>query len=216
LTTRRKLLTLLLTLWLALPALPLQAQQALDLQVTVFSTGSGPDTLAVAYAKTPSDEEMRADFNDLAGQLGGASPKLKITRDGGITVAEAELSGLTNWSTGLVNLDPLIDTYKRFGHFRAAFFFMGRFPLASRESFTRPPLRVQTRVQGAAVDYEIWVDQSGGVPGELPSVTRKPGPDFKVALGIAAIALVVAVGVFLIVYVITTHRRRAAASEGNV
>src|SRR5688572_1450535 len=95
---RAPLPAIFVAFFLALPALPARAQpQAIDLQVTVFSMGGGGrDTIAVAYAKTPTDAEIRTDFNTMAADLKAFEPKLKISRDEGITVAEAELSGLTN------------------------------------------------------------------------------------------------------------------------
>lgn len=191
------------------------AAQDLDLQITVFSTGAGPDQVAVAYSTPPPEVEMSRHWAILAKDLAIPPPKPRVTRDQGITVAEAELPGLANWTTGIVNLDPLVDAFKSYGHFRVMFFFMGKFPLASAESINKPPLRVQARVSGATVQYEVWVDQTGGPPKQLPRVRETGGTPLKVMLGIGVIALVVAVGVFLVLYVIMAHRRQAAASEGK-
>jgi hypothetical protein len=204
------------------PAPQPAAAQAPDLWVTVFSTGSGPDNLAVAYVKAPPKAEIEADLQELASQLGAQKAAVKITREKAITgetitTAEAKLPGLTNWSTGTVSLDPLIQTFGRFGHFRATFLFFGNFPLQAPIDVTRGPVRVETEVQGSTVNYRIWVDQARKGSAPLPSVSAQaPASDrWRPIIGVGALTLVVALGVFLIVKVILGQRRAAQAREVN-
>jgi hypothetical protein len=180
------------------------------------SDGRRQDALAVAYGRDVPDTEIRADFAHLAGILHAPPPEVRITRKAGIPAAEAKISGLTNWSAGEVNLDPLVDTFKRFGFFRLVCLFLGNFPLQSVESFTRPPLRVEVnRTSPNVVNYQIWVDQRAGVPRSLPSTVQRTGWGWKGYVGVAALSLVVVGAVFLVVMVLLGQRRTAEKSRGN-
>jgi hypothetical protein len=213
----------------ALPAPPTPAGQArpaapppesLNLQVTVFSTPAGPDRIAVTYDGDPGNAGMQPDFDALAQALGSAPSTLKITRREGATAAEAKLSGLANWTTGAVNLDALIRTFRRFGHFQVLYFFGGNFPLQpqSAESVSRPPVRVQAQVNGSIVAYEVWVDQSRGVPDPARLSTVPAGGDSGWIRWAAVLACVVVVsgGVFLIVTALLARRRAETAREGEL
>jgi hypothetical protein len=205
-------------------AVPASAQDAIDIAVVVFSSPADGDRISVAYTGKPKAEDIKQDFATLAAELGLAKAVPKISREPlvrgaeEITAGEAKVSGLTNWSTGAVNLDSLIQTFRRYGHFRATFFFQGNFPLQSPSpQVNNPPVRVQARVSGATVDYEVWIDQSKVGTGRLPSGTASTntGPGWKLWVGVAAIALVVAIGAFLIVTVALGQRRRAQTVEGD-
>ena len=127
---------------------------------------------------------------------------------------ETQLTGLTDWRTGAINLDPLIQAYKRYGRFRVAFFFMGAFPMPAVQNIDRPPLRVEMRVERNTVDYRVTIDQSAGVPANLPSAQpQKDGP-WKL-IGLLALAIVVALSVFLILNVIMGQRRGAGKPARN-
>jgi hypothetical protein len=199
-------------------ALPVPAQEALDVQITIYSYGgSQPDVMAVAYGQKVPDADIRQDFANLARDLGIAPPKVTITREGGIPVGDAELTGLANWTTGAINLDPLIRHFRRFGRFRAVYLFFGNFPLRPVENVDRPPLRIRGSASGNTADYQIWVDQSGGVPAAVPSAfgVEKRGPDWKLALAAAAMVAVVVLSIFLIVNVILAQRRAAEVRGGR-
>jgi hypothetical protein len=75
-------------------------------------------------------------------------------------------------------------------------------------------VRVAERVGDHAVEYEIWVDQSHGVPATVPTVNAR-GPGWNAIIGIAVIALVVAGSVYLIMQVMNNQRRAAEAGEGK-
>jgi hypothetical protein len=184
-----------------------------DFVITIFSDGSSPDRVGIAYKQEAESPEARKaataaaqrDMEELARQMGVAPPKVRASYRGGTVGADAELSGLTDWRTGTINLDPLIQTFKRYGHFRVFFFFVGNFPLKSADDVDRPPLRVDATVQGNTVHYEVWIDQSRGVPN--PPSYNRPDSGWRQIVGLIAIALVVAVSVFLVVNVILNQRR---------
>lgn len=181
--------------------------QTPDLQITLFSEPSGRERLAVAYNRAPSEADARAQLDALARRLRVAPRNVRLSTEAGITVLEAELSGLTDWSTGTVNLDPLVDAFRGFGHFRVTILFFGNFPLRSAESLHRPPVRVQARAGPGSVDYEIWIDQSRGVPDQLPSLRDRPGVNWMLLAGLAALAGVLATGIYLAVSAALAQRR---------
>jgi len=200
--------------WAAPPA----AKPSLDLAVVVFVMPEGPDRVAVAYQTVETDEQLKQDFAAIARELGSVPPKLEISRAeaGGkeVPAVSASLSGLTDRKTGAIKLDPLIHVYRRYGHFRAQFVFFGSYPLQPLGNFNQPPVRVAERVGDHAVEYEIWVDQSHGVPATVPKVTAR-GSGWNAIIGIAVIALVVAGSVFLILQVMNNQRRASEAGEGK-
>jgi len=213
----RLILYLVLALGLGGGSPPAAAQDPLDLQIALFSTGSGPDTIAVAYRKPPPKGQIEKDMAELGGMLGIPPPKAKISGDGGIYVAEAIVPGLTNWSEGVVNLDPLVHPFRRFGVLRVSCFFQGPFPLKSPiGNETRGRLRWETTVNGTSVDYKVWVDQRDGPPETLPSTAARGTPVWKLIAGTAAIALVVGGAVYLIVQVVLGRRRDAAGDTNAV
>jgi hypothetical protein len=220
---------LVLLLLLLLPVGSAQAQSrpgtpparpagALDLQVVVVSRAGAPDDVGIAYATPEADEQIKQDFGEIARELGNAAPKVEITRPEkgkkAIPAARGQLTGVTNWQTGTINLNPFISVLRRYGHFRANFVFLGNYPLKSLGSFNQPPVRVVERVDGNSVAYEIWVDQSKGVPEAVPTVQPSTPAGMMIA-AVAAIALIVAASVFLILQVIQKQRRAAEPVEGK-
>lgn len=169
--------------------------------------------MAVAYnAKTPP-ERIKQDFAEIARNVGISLPPVKVTVEEEIPAAEAAFTGLADWRTGAVNLDPLIRTYKRYGRFRVSYFLMGNFPQAPLPDFNQPPLRVEAERAGNVINYRISIDQTNGVPATVPGVTTSTGDSGRnLLVGIGAIAAVVAVSVFLVVYVLMGQRRNRAGS----
>lgn len=192
---------------------PAQAAHTPDLWITIFSE-PGKDQVAVAYNADTPDARIKQDFAEIAQNLGHEAPKVKITKVEGIPAAEATFTGLSDWRTGATNLDPLIQTYKRYGKFRVSYFFMGNFPQQPTLSFQRPPLSVQGERAGNTLHYRVSIDQTNGVPETVPVVTAsEQGGDQNRLLGIIALAAVVAVAIFLVVYVILGQRRRRAPNS---
>lgn len=200
-------------------AQPPDARPEIGVQVTIFSYGPGkPDHAAVAYSGKPSDEQIREDMTRVAAILGIPTPDLTITRTDDIPAVEAKFSGLTNWGTGVVNLDPLIEAYRRFGRFRVLCLFFGQFPLRSTETIVKPPLRVETKASGASISYDIWIDQSVRGPAQLTTAPEAPpaGSSWIIWLAAGAILLIVAGAVFLVVYIYMGQRRAVGAREGKL
>lgn len=194
------------------PARP-ASRPVTEIVVTIFSDGSGTDEIAIAYGKQMPANEVKQDFAALATELATVSPQVKVgfKREIGFTTGEARMAGLVNWQTGQVNLNSLVRPLRRFGHFQVLCFFSGSFPMPTPGTIVRPPVRIETTVNGGYVNYRVWIDQSQGVPKSLPSVTPATGPDWKLVVGLGAIAVVLAAGVFWIVSMLLTQRR--AASE---
>lgn len=201
------LLPALVALLLAATSAAAQKSKAQDLWITVFSAETGAEQVAVAYNEKLPEEEIQRDLAAVAAALKLPPPRVKVTSEGGIPLAETELSGLTDWRTGAIQLDPFIQTYRRFGRFGITFLFLGNFPLPPLQNIDRPPLRVTAEPHGSAVSFRVEVDQSGGVPASLPTADQETGPGWRLIVGIAAMALVVAVSVFLIVHVVLGSRR---------
>jgi hypothetical protein len=121
------------------------------------------------------------------------------------------LTGLTNWTAGTVNLDAIVRSYKRIKHYRVMGLFAGNFPLVSADKMVRPPVRVEPTVSGNTVLFDVWVDQSHGVPTQVPSLAmRKKEPGWRTAAGIAAVLAVLIGGLGLIAYVVFSRRRADA------
>lgn len=193
------------------------ARQTIDVAVTIVSSGTAPDEISIAYGEPTAEEQIKQDFRVIASELATAPPVVKVQQDqaSGFTTGDARIPGLVNWKAGTVNLDALVQGLKRYGHFRVLCFFQGNFPMPTPGQIVRPPLRIETAVSGGLVDYRIWIDQSRGVPKSVPSVKGNPGPDWKLMLGLAALAIVAAAGVFLIVNVILAQRQPKLASRAR-
>jgi len=203
------LLAVLCLLWSGAPA---SAQAPLDVSVTIFSDPSGQERVAIGYDKPVPRSQMEQDFQALASQLNLPVPKLTVSSSAGIWVAEGELRGLTNWTTGTVNLDALIGTFRRYGRFQVMCLFMGNFPLQTVVNERRGPVEVRTQVNGNSIGYEIRVDQSQGVPKSIPSFNR--GAAFwPLVIGILGLLAVIGASAYLIVYAI--RARREAAPGGR-
>ncbi len=192
-------------------------RQLIDVAVTIISTGTAPDEISIAYGAPTAEEQIKQDFQVIASELATAAPPVNVQRDesSGFTTGDARIPGLVNWKAGTVNLDALVQALKRYGHFRVLCFFQGNFPMPTPGQIVRPPLRIETAVSGGLVDYRVWIDQSRGVPKSLPSVKGNSGPDWKLMLGLAALAIVAAAGVFLIVNVILAQRQPKLASRAR-
>jgi hypothetical protein len=184
------------------------------MQVTVMSTGASRDTVAFGYVKDLPDEEIRKDFANFSQELGAKPPKLKITRKDGITVAEGKIRGLTDRTTGVIRLDALVQTCRRFGYFWVIYLFPGK--AAPPQPVPLEHVRVESRVGGNVAYYQVWVDQSGGTAARLtPAVPPSP-MNWRVLAAVTAIAVVVAAGMFLMVYVILGQRRASVAGKGKL
>jgi hypothetical protein len=192
-----------------------QKSKGQDLWITVFSAPTGAEQIAVAYNQKVPEARIQQDLAEVAAALKQPAPRVKVTSGGGIPLAETELSGLTDWRSGAIQLDPLIQTYRRYGRFGITFLFLGNFPLPPLQNIDRPPLRITVEPHGSAVSFWVEVDQSGGVPESLPTAAQEDGSRWRVWLGIGAIALVVAVSVFLVVSVVLGARRRPGAGTGG-
>lgn len=190
----------------------------LELQLIVVSTGAAPDQLAVAFATEEPDSQIKQDFAAVAQELGTAVPKTRISRKDvrgkPIPAAQAEMPGLTDWTTGAVKLDPLIKVFRRYGHFRVSYIFVGAFPIRPMGNVSQPPVRVTERISGNSLSYEIWVDQSKGVPKTVPSVTSSSDPR-KLIIGVMSLLLVLIGSVFLILLVMKKQRPAGKAGEGE-
>jgi hypothetical protein len=215
----RRAVVAALFLLIACLASPSRAQENLDLQIVIISTGSGTDDIAVSYGTKPSREQVEADFAQIAERLAVPTPKVKIATVQGITSAEAKIAGLTNWSTGVVNLDPLVWAFRRFGFLRVMCLCMGSFRLTSPTgNETRGKVRWETQQQstGASttIDYKVWVDQTQGVPSEVPT-TQNRWLTGKTIGALAAILAVLAAGAFLIFNTVRNNRRAAAVQQAD-
>jgi len=145
--------------------------------VTVFTFGPGqPDRIGIGYNKDTSRAEIEQDLRKLASLTGQAAPAMKLTpakQTGGITLADAEVSGLTNWSTGEINIDAIAETFRRLGHFRVVVLWFGKFPLKPVEPIDRGPLKIRPQASPSSVVYDIWLDQAQA-RGALPKVYARP------------------------------------------
>jgi hypothetical protein len=200
-----------------------QNPDAPQVQITVISTGQPTDDLAVAYAVDAKDPQIQQDLAELAKALGSPPIKGKISRTAVmpgqpvLTAVEAKVPGLTNWSKGLLNIDPLAHAYRRFGRMRISYLLMGEFHLAPSEpEGQRPPIRWERTVDGAgtgqAIHYDIWVDQSRGVPAKLPSAVPVRQPWWRLLAGGVALIVFVACVVFVIASQLAGRRRAAAGT----
>lgn len=161
-----------------------------DLYLTLFSQPGTPDQIGMSYDASPDDEVIKKDVAELARQVNQAPPELSITRDNEIAAATFALAGLTNWETGVVDLDAITRAFQRFDRFHVSCVFLGEFPLKSTESLQRGPLSVETRVSGSTVEYDITIAQGQG--GELPSINNagsETGPNRMLWLVVAGIVI---------------------------
>ena len=193
------------------PAPPAAAQQPKpDVVVTVFSSGTGPDVVGAAYVDGTPAAEIQQDLENLARETGSPPPTLNTKRRRLMPGGEAKINGLANWSAGTVNLDPIVRTFRRFGLVEVMFFFNGDFHLRPVEGLQGEGVRVDVRPNGNNVMYLVWIDHRHGPIAANVSVAPPGGSRWKLVASIAAIAVVVAAGVFLIVSIVLQRRSHAA------
>lgn len=184
------------------------AVEPVDLQVLVIARSGGPDVVAVSYGQPVADAQVHEDYQNLARALNHArvTPAIKhspATDQLPASVeAQAILSGLVNWQAGQLNLDALLQTFKRYRRVNVVFWFETPFDLRwPRGGGTRGPLRWQLdSADRHTAKYDFWIDQSHGVPRDLPSL-RPGGVPWGMLIGLGGIALVTGIGVFWV-----THR----------
>ncbi len=187
-------------------AAPPAGPQKADLVVVIFSIPGLPDAIGATYADDPGNAQVEADLKAVAQRLGSTAGPIEVTRKEGSTSGETNISGLANRTTGVLELDPLIWAFKRYGHFHVWYMLSNSFPLQSPEPFSQGSIRVEPHIQrspdGTSItaDYEIWVDQRNGPPQNVPSVrSGQAGWSWKWMGGIAALAALFLLGVVLIV-----------------
>src|SRR5207237_10353346 len=120
-----------------------------------------------------------------------------------------------NYPAGVINLDPIIAALQRFRHLHVDCIFFEKFnltwPVGTQQL---GPVRWQTDVRGQTVSYDVWIDHShdrGGTSGNLPRVGQW-GVTWLWVAGLALGALLLAGGVFYLMYSVT-HQRGAATPE---
>jgi len=191
--------------------------------IVIMSIPNMPDSIGVTYNDDPGDDQVRKDLKEVARALGSTTGPIEITRRAGLPAGETNISGLADWHTGQVALDPLIQAYRRYGHFHVVYFFGGSFPLKAAEQFAQGPIRVEPHVQdtggngpngvqrGLTVDYEIWVDQKNGPPKNIPSVNARPAGLDAGKIGLLAVLG----GVALLIIILMVKVVRARRQEGE-
>ncbi|MBI3909348.1 MAG: hypothetical protein HY320_00250 [Armatimonadetes bacterium] len=185
----------------------------MDVWVVVAAGGGRPDIVAVSYAVPVSNNQVREDYRALARSLNRAvvTPKIQRRRDlpgESVSVgAEANLTGLVNWQIGRLNLDALLETFKRYRHTAVSFFLWAPFQLKwPTGGETRGPVRWQlTSRNPFSVTYHIWIDQSRGIPQTLPSL-QPSGIGWGPVIGIGLIALIAGMGIFWIAHTVLRQR----------
>ena len=195
--------------------------QKSELMIVIMSIPNLPDSIGVTYNDDPGDDQVKKDLKEVARVLGSEAGPIDITRRAGYPSGETNISGLADWHTGQVALDPLIQAYRRYGHFHVVYMFGGSFPLKAAEQFAQGPIRVEPHVQdtgnaapgnavqrGLTVDYEIWVDQKNGPPKNIPSVGARPGLDV-VRMGLVVALLGVALLIVILMVKVVRARRQA-------
>lgn len=215
----RRPFRLLPLLLLGLPALLARgpaAQQAspvapstapLDIAITLFSYQGAPDQLSVVYGGQVPEEQVRQDFRDLARNLGVKEIEPSLSVREGFTDGSAEVAGLTDWAQGTLKLDPLLQTFRRYGYFQVTCLYFGSVPRAI-PPVNQPPLRIESTVNGSMLSVRVWVDQSRGVPDRLPTAGGGSGSGWRLIVGITAVGLVLLAAAIGIVYVLTGRRRQ--------
>lgn len=178
--------------------------------ITVFSDGLGTDRVGLAYDKILSAAEVQQDFANLGAALHHAPAIPRIKTEAGVSTAEAEVSGLVDWNTGVVNLDALIRTFVRFNHFHVYCLFSKSFPLQSTDPIRNGPVTVlvhRDEKNGTVTDFEVFIDQSQVNPAHPPQVNRTRGLSWQVWVALGVIFLVVFASVFLLAMSILSRRK---------
>jgi hypothetical protein len=187
--------------------------------IIITSNGRGPDTLGVAYNSKTGKAQIQQDIDALARELGVKTSKPKISNTQGISGAEVRLSGVVDWSTRTIHLEPILRTFKRFPFLRVAIVFEQPFSLANMGEPIREGYRVQTQGGGSVIDYLLrradGTEGTAGITGTPAGGARSRLPGWAPFALLGAIAIVVGGGVFWIARNIIGERRTASRSENQ-
>jgi hypothetical protein len=183
--------------------------------VVIFARSDGKDQISIAYADTVTPAQAEQDFRTLAAQLGRPAVRPRISQDdpgpgrAATTSASGPVGGLVNWSTGVLQLDPVIATLKRFRHFKVTYLFLEKFDLTwPVGEQRRGPVRFKTERRGQTVTCEVWIDPGRTAAGQLPST--RPWALTWVWITAAALgACLATAGIFYLVYLLTRQRDAA-------
>jgi len=188
-------------------------------EIVIAPQGGTYDSISISYTSAPSDAAMEQDFRSIASNLRKTAVRPEIRRGPphpglpDYPSATAQLPGLVNYSAGVINLDPIIGALRRFHHLHFDCLFFNKFnltwPVGAEK---RGPIRWQTDIRGQTVSYDVWIDHSSKTPDRLPS-TGQWGLTWLWVAGLALGAVLLAGGVFYIVYAVT-HQRSTAPPEG--
>ena len=175
--------------------------------LTIFSSGTGPDELGVAYEGAVTKVEIQQDFAALQRALGVPEQAPEVSTKDGIGGGKANLTGLTNWQTGEVNLAALAQAFRRFGTIRVFAGFSGNFPAKQVTEIPSPKSRVLTQVGGNIVSYEIVVLDPTGKSDATGFLGLPPGKSGRPWLLPALIVLFVGLIAGLVVYLVLSRKR---------
>jgi hypothetical protein len=200
-------------------ARPPAAADLPDAEVVIAPQGGTYDAVSISYTRSPTNAEMEQDFAAISGNLKKPVVRPEIKRGPpkpdlpDYPSATAQLPGLVNYAAGVINLDPIIDALRRYHHLHFDCLFFNKFnltwPVGAQQ---RGPIRWQTDVRGQTVSYDVWIEHGKEVPASVPS-TGQWGVTWLWVGGLALGAVLLAGGVFYLVYA-ATRQRAAAPPEG--
>ncbi len=155
------------------------AAEPIEVQVVVWSSGDGPDTVSFVYAGAANAARQRAameararqDFRLLATAFGQLSP-VKVSTEAvaqkvsPTTSAEGKLRFLVNRPAGWLMVGPFLKVFSRYDRLRLTYFVQPPFQFRGPQGpFDDPTLAMTLQMGGNAYTYDVRIkhNEAGAV-----------------------------------------------------
>jgi hypothetical protein len=171
------------------PSARVHAAEPIEVQVVVWSTGSGPDLVTFVYAAAAKGEkrksleaQARQDFQQLAAAFHQVAVGVKVrtvaepAQAPPTTSAEGKLYRLVNRPAGWLEIGPFLQVFSRYERLTLTYQVMPPFEFRGpRGPFDNPQVTVTLDQGGTAYTYHVRLKHTPGQDGALPAFAAPSG-----------------------------------------